>query len=250
MIRRPPRSTLFPYTALFRSETPTHLKASTRVHILPPAARLLLQSGDKQTSVLTAALPAALVVRVLDALNGGFKGDTVHWTVTAGLASLKAPVSISDSAGYAAMAVTPLALGPLTVQAAVPGLQGSPVSFTASAVTGTIKQIVISPKIDTIAYGTSGQYTALAKDTLGNLVTTTFGWTSTVPTIAGVSSSGLATALAGDSTKIIASSGGVPHAARVFARVLRSLSLQPADTVITAVGDSLKIGRAACRERG
>ncbi|HYS21402.1 MAG TPA: plastocyanin/azurin family copper-binding protein, partial [Gemmatimonadales bacterium] len=227
------------------AETPTHLKDSTRVHILPPAARLLLQSGDKQTSVLNAALPAPLVVRVLDALNGGFKGDTVHWTVTAGLASLKAPVSVSDSAGYAAMAVTPLALGPLTVQAAVPGLQGSPVSFTASAVTGTIKQIVISPKIDTIAYGTTVQYTALAKDTLGNPVTTTFGWTSTVPTIAGVSSSGLATALAGDSTKIIASAGGVADTARLFVRVLRSLSLQPADTVITAVGDSLKLRTGA-----
>ena len=227
------------------AETPTHLKDSTRVHILPPAARLLLQSGDKQTSVLNAALPAPLVVRVLDALNGGFKGDTVHWTVTAGLASLKAPVSVSDSAGYAAMAVTPLALGPLTVQAAVPGLQGSPVSFTASAVTGTIKQIVISPKIDTIGYGTTVQYSAIAKDALGNLVTTTFGWTSTVPTIAGVSSSGLATALAGDATTIIASAGGVADTARLWVRVLRTVSVQPADTVITAVGDSLKLRTSA-----
>jgi plastocyanin len=227
------------------AETPTHLKDSTRVHILPLAARLLLQSGDKQTSVLNAALPAPLVVRVLDALNGGFKGDTVRWTVTAGTATLKGPFSVSDSAGYAVMAVTPLALGPLTVQAAVPGLQGSPVSFTASAVTGTIKQILVSPKIDTIGYGTTVQYTASAKDSLGNPVPTTFGWTSTVPTIAGVSSSGLATALAGDSTKIIASAGGVADTARLYVRVLRTLSVQPADTIITAVGDSLKLRTSA-----
>jgi plastocyanin len=227
------------------AETPTHLKDSTRVHILPQAARLLLQSGDQQTSVLNAALPAPLVVRVLDALNGGFKGDTVRWTVTSGVASLKVPVSVSDSAGYAVMSVTPLALGPLTVQAAVPALQGSPVGFTASAVTGTIKQIVISPKIDTIGYGTTVQYTAIAKDPLGNPVATTFGWTSTVPTIAAVSSSGVATPLGGDSTKIIASAGGVADTARLWVRVLRTLSVQPADTVITAVGDSLKLRTSA-----
>jgi plastocyanin len=220
------------------AETPTHLKDSTRVHVLPPAARLLLQSGDKQTSVLNAALPAPLVVRVLDALNGGFKGDTVRWTVTTGTASLKAPISVSDSAGYAVMSATPIALGPFTVQAAVSGLQGSPLSFSATALLGTI---VISPKIDTIGYGTAVQYTAVAKDALGNPVATTLRWTSTVPTIAGVSGSGIATALAGDSTKIIASAGGVADTARLYVRALRTVIVAPADTIVTAVGNLLQL---------
>src|SRR5260370_4901538 len=34
MIRRPPRSTLFPYTTLFRSPTPRHTKISKRHHAL------------------------------------------------------------------------------------------------------------------------------------------------------------------------------------------------------------------------
>src|SRR5258707_5220223 len=33
MIRRPPRSTLFPYTTLFRSDTAAELPANQRVHL-------------------------------------------------------------------------------------------------------------------------------------------------------------------------------------------------------------------------
>src|SRR2546427_5877470 len=36
MIRRPPRSTLFPYTTLFRSRPQTHSKSSRKVADAPP----------------------------------------------------------------------------------------------------------------------------------------------------------------------------------------------------------------------
>src|SRR2546426_6045686 len=39
MIRRPPRSTLFPYTTLFRS----HLRASHRADTVPPTATCLIR---------------------------------------------------------------------------------------------------------------------------------------------------------------------------------------------------------------
>ena len=227
------------------ASTPTHLKDSTRVHIVPPATALIKKAGDVQTSILGAPLPVALAVQVLDALNGGFKGDTVHWSVTAGSGTLQAAVSVTDSTGLATMPVTPTALGALTVQAAVAGLAGSPVTFTETAIAGTIKTVTISPKIDTIANGTTVLYTAVAKDPLGNVVTTTFGWTSLGPTVATVSSAGLAAALGGDSTKIIAAAGGVADTARLYVRALRTITLSPADTVITAVGDSLLLKAAA-----
>ncbi len=246
-----------PYTALLTgkpalrdslwvvAETPTHVRDSTRVHIVPPAIALVPTSGDLQTSVINLPLPAPLIVRVLDVLNGGFKGETVRWTVTAGLATLQAPFSISDAAGYAVMAVTPGALttpGGLTVQAAVAGLQGSPVTFTETAITGTIQTLTLSPKVDTIVNGATAQFTAVARDAAGGLVNTTFGWTSTVPSIAGVNATtGLATALAGDSTKIIATAGGVADTARLFVRALKAINVSPADTVITAVGDLLVV---------
>jgi len=252
---------LTPYTALFTgkpalrdsvwvvAETPTHLKDSTQVHIVPPAAALLKKSGDLQASVINVPLPAPLIVRVLDALNGGFKGATVQWTVTAGSATLTAPFSVSDDTGYAVMAVTPTAIttpGGLAVQAVVGGLQGSPVTFTATAIAGTIQTVTVTPKVDTIANGATLQYTAIAKDAVGNVVNTTFGWTSTAPSIATVTATtGQATALAGDSTRIIATAGGVADTAWLYVRALKTLTLSPADTVITALGDVIQLRYSA-----
>jgi hypothetical protein len=166
------------------AETPTHLRDSTRIHIIPPAAILQKVSGDAQTAVLGAVLKNPLVVRVLDALNGGFRGDTVRWTVTTANATLTAPFSVSDDTGYALVSLTPSALGPVTVQAAVAGLSGSPQTFTVTSTAGTVRQVIISPKFDTIARGLTVQYTAVAKDQFGNVVSTPFNWVSTVQTIA------------------------------------------------------------------
>ncbi len=227
------------------AETPTHLKDSARVQIVPPAASLAKISGDNQTGIIGAALKAPLVVRVLDALNGGFKGDTVRWTVTTANATLSAAFSVSDDTGYATVSATPTALGTVTIQAAVTGLQGSPQTFTATATAGTVKQVIISPKLDTIARGTTLQYTAVAKDSLGNTVSTPFGWSSTNTTVATVNSSGLATALAGDSAKIVAAAGSAADTARLYVRALRTVTVAPADTVVTAVGDSFQLRTSA-----
>src|SRR3989442_8983150 len=40
MIRRPPRSTLFPYTTLFRSPTPRHHPSPVACHLPTPTRRL------------------------------------------------------------------------------------------------------------------------------------------------------------------------------------------------------------------
>src|SRR3712207_8394473 len=55
MIRRPPRSTLFPYTTLFRSQTPVN-----QLDILPTVADLLgygIKGGDFKGSSLLRPLP-------------------------------------------------------------------------------------------------------------------------------------------------------------------------------------------------
>ena len=99
------------------AETPTHVRDSTRIHILPPPAQLVKVSGDSQSVVTGAPILAPLAVRVLDALGGGFVGDTVTWTVTAGSAGLSGGTSVTDSAGYARVTVTPTVLGTVTVRA-------------------------------------------------------------------------------------------------------------------------------------
>ncbi len=97
--------------------------------------------------------------------------------------------------------------------------------------------VAIVPKVDTIENGTTVQYTAIATDAAQNPLTTTFGWTSTDPSVATVSSTGLATAHAGDSTMIIASAGSVADTAWLYVRALQSITLSPSDTIVTAVGD-------------
>ena len=56
---------------------------------------------------------------------------------------------------------------------------------------------------------------------------------------------GLATALAGDSTRIIATAGGVADTAWLYVRALKTLTLSPADTVITALGDVIQLRYSA-----
>src|SRR3712207_7986107 len=48
MIRRPPRSTLFPYTTLFRSQVRIHGERRPRVHDLRPRLEQRLARGQQQ----------------------------------------------------------------------------------------------------------------------------------------------------------------------------------------------------------
>src|SRR3712207_7823312 len=46
MIRRPPRSTLFPYTTLFRSNNTVELDVSVPIRIKPGKAHALVEAGN------------------------------------------------------------------------------------------------------------------------------------------------------------------------------------------------------------
>src|SRR5256885_12183893 len=65
MIRRPPRSTLFPYTTLFRSQFGARpLKRAIQEHLLDPlATKLLAGRSEEHTSELQS--PCNLVCRLL-----------------------------------------------------------------------------------------------------------------------------------------------------------------------------------------
>lgn len=222
------------------AETPTHITDSTRIHLYPPAATLQKISGDVQNGPVGVPLPQPLVVRVLDALGAPYKkGKAVTWTVTAGAATPATATTTSDTAGHASVTLTPTASGGITVQATSAGLAGSPVIFTAGAATGSIAQVILDRTNDTIPVGDSLQYTATLKDSAGNTVSGAVAWTSTAPSVASVTSSGRAHALTGGQTSIIAAAGGHADTAVLTVSGLASISVSPADTVITAIGDSL-----------
>jgi len=125
------------------AETPTHLRDSARVYVIPPAAQLQKISGDLQPASPGIALAAPLVVRVLDALGSGFKGASVSWMVTAGTGQLSLATTTTDDTGYAAITVTPTTT-PLAVQAAVSGLTGSPQTFTTAGTGGPANIVIVA----------------------------------------------------------------------------------------------------------
>ena len=224
-------------------ETPTHLKDSTRIHLVPPPSQLVKISGDSQTVIVNGTTAAPLAVRVEDALNGGSPNVPVTWTVTQGTATIAPPSPVtSDTGGYARVSVTPTSLGTVKVQASSPGLTGSPITFTVNILAGIVHQVIVAPKLDTLAKGLTFQFTATLKDSLGNVISSVKpAWTSSNVAVATVDTTGLATALAGDSTYIIATAGGYADTARLFVRAPAKVVLTPADTVITSIGDSVHL---------
>ena len=224
-------------------ETPTHLKDSTRIHIVPPPSQLVKISGDSQTVIVNGTTAVPLAVRVEDALNGGSPNVPVTWTVTQGTATLAPPSPVtSDTGGYARVSVTPTSLGTVKVQASSAGLTGSPITFTVNILAGIVHQVIVAPKLDTLAKGLTLQFSATLKDSLGNVISSVKPvWTSSNVAVATVDTTGLATALAGDSTYIVASAGGYADTARLFVRAPAKVVLTPADTVITSIGDSVHL---------
>lgn len=73
----------------------------------------------------------------------------------------------------------------------------------------TVATVEVSPRLNTARVGTSQQLTAVAKDASGNAMSgETFTWTTSEPTVATVSASGLVTYVGAGSTAIIASARG------------------------------------------
>src|SRR3712207_7314458 len=71
MIRRPPRSTLFPYTTLFRSDSPSAARAATAVSHDPESTLrpLRQRASDVEALRAGASSPALVVDRKSTRLN-------------------------------------------------------------------------------------------------------------------------------------------------------------------------------------
>jgi len=152
---------------------------------------------------------------------------------------------LSDSLGFAEVTVTlGTAVGPQSFDARVQGIPNA-VVFNATAVSGSVASVTLDRTVDTIARGVTLQYNAVARDSLGNPVSVTVGWTSTVPSVATVDQAGLARGVAVDSTRIIATAAGHADTAVLYVRALGSVAVSPADTVITAIGDSFDLRTTA-----
>src|SRR5260370_42672328 len=77
MIRRPPRSTLFPYTTLFRS-------TFTATGTAGAATQIALNAGNNQSATVSTSVGTAPSVLVRDVNGNAVTGTAATFTVTAG----------------------------------------------------------------------------------------------------------------------------------------------------------------------
>jgi hypothetical protein len=101
-----------------------------------PARRLEARSGSGQVAGRGQTLGASFVVAAVDQAGTGVAGVTITWAVTQGGGTLDQVSPVTDEHGEAAARLTTGALGAQVVTAGAEGLDGSPVTFTATAIAG------------------------------------------------------------------------------------------------------------------
>lgn len=214
----------------------------TAVHDVP--TQVIKVSGDAQADTVNRTLAQPLKVKVADAYANGVSGEKVAWKFRFGTGGLGVGLGLVDTVvtDVTGSGQTTLKLG---ATAGVDTIEAKSVTtsavtlFTATALAGGIGKVILDRTNDTIAVLATLQYHDTLKDTTGNVISGTVTWTSTLPAVATVSSTGLATAVTPGQTSIIASAGGHADTALLYVRGLTTIVVSPADTVITAIGDSL-----------
>jgi hypothetical protein len=109
--------------------------------------------------------------------------------------------------------------GTLNVNA-VFGALSSVASGTTTASTAAVASVTLSPASASVVVGAGQQFSATLKDAAGNVLTgRTITWSSSAPSVATVSGSGLATSVVVGTTTISATSGGVTGTAALTVTV-------------------------------
>lgn len=176
---------------------------------------------------LLAGATAQLTAEALDAGGSSVTGRPVIW------ATSSATIATVTSTGL----VTGVAAGTANVTATIDGVVGTSVVNVQPV---PIASIVLAPATATVIVGQALQLTATPRDSAGNaLMGRAIAWTSSDPSIASVSSTGLVTALARGAATITASSEGVNATARL------TVALVPVDTItVSPATSTLAAGRS------
>ena len=113
-----------------------------------------------------------------------------------------------------------------------------------SGPTVRIANIFVSSPQPTIAVGDKAQLTAVALDSVGNTVNTTFEWTSSAGVVAMVSNTGLLTGVTAGTTNISARAAGVSGTLLMTVRATANLAVvtMPPGDVFTPFQVSIPVG--------
>jgi len=189
------------------STSGSQAKTLTSVSVSPATANI--SAGSTQQFTATAKYSDGSTADVTSSATWAAATQSVATVTTGGLAKGMAP-------------------GSTTVSATVSGMSGSATLKVAAALTS----IAVSPSSATIVVGATQQFSATATYSDGSTVnvTSTATWTSATPSVATVSSSGLATGVAGGSSVVTAALGGVTSAGVsliVLAKTVTSIAVSP-----------------------
>lgn len=108
----------------------------------------------------------------------------------------------------------------------------------AKGAASAIRTVTVAPSSASLAVGATVQLTATARDNKGNVVSTTFAWTSSNAAVATVSASGLVTGIAAGTASITATTGSK----RGSASVTVTGGPPPTGEVMIAAGDIAQCG--------
>jgi uncharacterized protein YjdB len=179
-------------------------------------------SGPPATTVASVAVsPSAASGNVGDAAqftatlkdaNGNvITGPAVTWSSTS-----SAVVTVSTT-GYG----TAVGAGSAAIVATSQGKSGqAQITVNGSTVPGPVASVTVSPSNSSIAIGGTQGFSAVLKDANGNVVNGAVTWSSTAPTIAGISLTGVVTGLLAGTTAITATDGAISGTAGLTVTVL------------------------------
>src|SRR5256885_1771419 len=170
MIRRPPRSTLFPYTTLFRSLAPgvyCFNAAATVTGVLtlngPADGIWIFKIGTSGTGALTGSSFSVVMA-------GGGQPGNVTWWVAQG-ATLTDSRFIGTILGGADITLTRGTFdGNLRAKADVTITGTTVTAVTESPAPITAATITVTPSPDTLAANATQQFAAVGQDANGNIV--------------------------------------------------------------------------------
>ena len=154
---------------------------------------------------------AQFTATLKDASGNVLPDSGVTWSSTN-----TAVVTVSTT-GYS----TAVGPGSAAIVATSQGKSGqAQVTVNGSIGPGPVASVTVSPASASIAVGATQAFSAVLKDANGNVVTGAVTWSSSAPTIAGISLTGVVTGLVAGTTTITATSSGVSGTAGLTVTVV------------------------------
>jgi len=171
--------------------------ATVTVAAPPPAPVATVSLAAASTSLLIGQT-TQLTVTLKDASGNVLTGRTI------GLTSSNTSLATVSPTGV----VTAVGVGTPTITATSEGMSGS-IGFTITAPVAPVAVVIVTAPTLSATVGQTVQMTSTLKDAAGNVLTgRSVAWSSSSPSVASVSSTGLVTALNAGSTNIVATSEG------------------------------------------